>query len=268
MLYTMAKTLNLNRLKVKTFLLLLAYYSLPVMAQHVGTEIILTSEPVNAFIDRPGDLYIQLKNDRILKYNKEGKLLDEYKPAEAPTIFEPRDGSRTFTYYRTRNLAGFTGFGSEPKTPLSEEFAIEPWLACSAGDQGMWILDKADYSLRWINLTSLKTEVEFTLPAALQGNVEQLREYQGFLFLLINNRIHIFSRFGKQLKTIAGEGILWFNFFGEELYYADKGKLNFYDLFDGTQRTEAGDSSARFILLTDEARYMVYPGKVVISRIN
>ncbi|QOI97558.1 MAG: hypothetical protein HRU69_08680 [Flammeovirgaceae bacterium] len=264
----MGRTLNLNHSRAKILALLLVYFSLPVAAQQAGIEIILSAEPVNAFIDRPGDLYIQLKNDQIIKYSKEGKLIGEFKPKESPTIFEPRDGSRTFTHYRARNLAGFTGFGSEPKTPINEEFAIEPWLACSAGDQGMWILDKADYSLRRINLASLKTEAEFTLPAGLHGNVELLREYQGFLFLLINSQIHIFSGFGKQLKTIPGEEIRWFNFIGEELYYADKGRLNFYDLFDGTQRKEYTDSTALFILLTDEVRYAVYPGKMVISRIN
>jgi hypothetical protein len=263
----MVRTLSLNHLKAEALSLLLAAAGLSVYAQQPGVEIALPGEAVNAFVDRPGDLYIQVRNERLLKYSKDGKLLGEFRPKEAPTVFEPRDGARMFAYYRKRNLAGFTGFGTEPVTTLHEEFAVEPWLACSAGDKGIWILDRADFSMKRVNLTSLKTEIEFTLPQEFQHDNIQMREYQGFLFLLVGqNRLVLFNGFGKRLKILTGQQLRFFNFIGEDLYYADNDTLHFYNLFDGTQRSEPADPSARFILLTDEARFVVYPGKVVITR--
>jgi len=231
------------------------------------TEIALPDEAVKAFVDRPGDLYIQLKNKRLLKFSKEGRLLGECRLKEEPVVFEPRDGSRTFAYYRGRNLAGFAGFGTEPSSSIKEEFAIEPWLACSAGDQGMWLLDRADFSLKRVNLSSQKTEVEFSLPRELQSDTVHMREYQGFLFLQAGrNQLAIFNGFGKLLKKITGQQVRYFNFIGEELYYADNDRLHFYDLFDGTGRIETCEPGSRFILLTDEARFVVYPNRITILR--
>lgn len=246
-------------------LLILCVY--PVRSQTPELEIQFASEVVNAYVDRPGDLYIQLKNDRLLKYNAKGKLIQEFKPKETPTLFEPRDGSRTFSYYRKKNLAGFTTFGLEPTTSLSEEFAVEPWLVCSAGDRNIWILDRADYSLKRVNLGLSKVEIEFRLPEeVLEVGVLHLREYQNFLFLLdARSRIFVFNGLGKLLRNFTGNNIHYFNFIGEELYYSDSGQLHFFDLLDGTLRHQPAEPSASFILLTDEARFTVYPNKVTIS---
>lgn len=271
MQFTMGKMLNSNHLNRKAGLLFLAIGCLNCTAfsQQPEIEISCTSEIVEAYVDRPGDLYIQFINEHFLKYSKEGKLLQQFKPKEAPTVFEPRDGSRAFTYYQKRNLAGFSSFGTEPSTPLSEEFAIEPGLACSSGDLGMWVLDQADNSLKRINLSQYKVEIEFQLPAELKGTIRQMREYQGYLFLLGGQtRLFVFSGMGKLLKSFEGKEIRFFNFIGEELYYNDMDALRFYDLFDGTQRQEQAEPGARFILLTDEARFVVYRDKVAIFRIN
>lgn len=270
MQFTMGRPLTYYRLSSKAgFLIILHVCIWCAGFAQPQTEITLIDEAVNAFVDRPGDLYIQLKNKQLLKFSKEGKLLGECTLKDFPVIFEPRDGSRTFAYYRKRNLAGFSSFGTEPSSTINEEFVVEPWLACSAGDRGMWILDHADFSLKRINLISQQTEVDFQLPRALQTDTVTMREYQGFLFLQAGQKsLAIFNGFGKLLKKITGEQIRFFNFIGEELYYADTDRLHFYDLFDETQRTENCEPGSRFILLTDEVRYVVYTNRITIIRLQ
>ncbi len=248
-------------------MLILYGWKFQAFSQQAAIQIPFTSEVIGAYVDRPGDLYILLDTRRLIKYSKEGKLLHEFKLTDIPTVFEPRDGSRTFAYYRTRNLAGFIHFGMEPTTRLNEEYAVEPMLVCSAGDQGIWILDRADYSLKRVNLARSKVDVEFPLPMDIHGNIVSMREYQGYLFLLYGQtRILIFSGMGKLLRSITGHDIRFFNFIGEELYYTDNGVLHFYDLFDSTQRQEPAEAGSRFVLLTDEARFAVYPDKAMIFR--
>ena len=52
-----------------------------------------------------------------------------------------------------------------------------------------------------------------------------MREYQGFLFLLHQEKgILIFNKMGKWIKTIERPQLKYFNFLGEELYYPEGDK--------------------------------------------
>jgi hypothetical protein len=153
---------------------------------------------------------------------------------------------------------------------LNPEFAIEPVLVCSSGNQGIWILDKADRSLKRINLSQSTVEWEVPLPDPLKDTeIQFMREYQNFLFILDDkSRLFILNRIGQLVKEIKANSLQWFNFLGEELYYQDGEKIFFYDLFDGSTHEIDAEPTARFTLLSDERRFIVYEKRVMIQPVN
>ncbi|MBX2967259.1 MAG: hypothetical protein KF845_14025 [Cyclobacteriaceae bacterium] len=240
--------------------------------QSLPVTIPLNNKVVAAHIDRPGDLYIQFENGIIQKYDSNGKLLQEVKANPPLTIFEPRDGSRAFSYQRNEQWYNFALFGNNHKQTIPEEFAIEPWLVCSSGDRNIWILDGADLSIKKLNTTKQRIDVEISLSSQLQedkADILTMREYQNLLF--IHNRIsgiEIRNTIGKHVRVIPGSEIRYFNFLGEELYYALNDKLIFFDLFDGETRELPLEEGVLFLLLSDERVYRVFDDRLVVDMKN
>lgn len=252
--------------------LLLAFMPLLSYAQQFPITLPLHQPVTEAYVDRPGDLYVQFQNGTLHKVDINGKLIEEVKPESRLALFEPRDGSRAFSYDRSGNWYSYALFGSFNKQPIPEEFAIEPWLVCSSGDQNLWILDGADLSIKKLNTGKQKIEVEIYLSphvAKQKTDFIGMREYQNFLFIHNKNTgIEIHNAIGKRIKLIPGKNIEYFNFLGEELYYALDGKLIFVDLFDGKTRELPIEKGVQFMLLTDERVYKVYGNRLVVELKN
>lgn len=243
--------------------------SLPLLGQKKSIASVKLKKPVEqAFVDRAGDLYLQVSSGEFLKYDTNGLLIGTFNPDDSITVFEPRDGARSFTWSRSENWFSYAYFGSVNKQKLGEEFAINPWLVISSGDTNLWILDSSDRSLKRINTTEHLVEVEVNLPDNLntpESDFISMREYQGFLFLLNQQTgIHVFNTMGKQVKAFPGKNIPYFNFLGEELYYPFEGKIQFYNLFDGTTRLEAKESNTRIELMTDSRIFKIFPDRLEI----
>jgi hypothetical protein len=236
-------------------------------------SITLTSDVTSATVDRPGDLYLITDGANLVCYDTEGSLRTSGTLPIKPTIFEPRDGSRLFVWSADENaylfFPPFLNFG-DLQTPDSA-FAIDPYMVCAAGDHDLIILDSADWSLKRINLKVNRVMYESALGgnAAALKNISHMREYQNFLFILDRDRgIMIFNMLGNLLRTVEGKGIRYFNFLGEELYYADKDKLVFIDLFTTEERSSRIPYAADFALLTDERLYLVRNRKLEIFSIK
>lgn len=250
-------------------------FSIPVLlnAQNNPVATIPLKQPVvSAYVDRPGDLYVQFESGKITKYDINGKLLAEYTPKDDIVLFDPRDGARAFMYSSKGQWYSFAFFGSANKVKLKEEYAIEPVLACASGDQDVWLLDKADASLKKINTTRQTVDVEAVLPDQLKTvdlSGIKMREYQGFLFLQVpGSGLHIFSGMGRLLKSFDDTSISYFNFLGEELYFATANKLIFYDLFDGDTRQMENKDGTGILLMTDVRWYSILPSRVEVYLAN
>lgn len=247
--------------------------SLPLLGQKKSIASVKHKKPVEqAFVDRAGDLYLQVNSGEFLKYDTNGILIATFNPDYPITVFEPRDGARLFTWSRSGNWFSYAYFGSVNKQILGEEFAINPWLVVSSGDANIWILDSSDRSLKRINTTEHLVEVEVNLPNNLntpESDFILMREYQGFLFLLNRQTgIHVFNNMGKQLKVFPGKNISYFNFLGEELYYPIEDKIQFYDLFDGTIHMEVKDPNTKIELITDSRIFKIFPDRLEIFAYN
>lgn len=220
----------------------------------------------SAYVDRPGDLYILHTDNKVSKFDTLGLPVADMGFEKTPTVFEPRDGARMFIYFADVKQGAFFSPETSQGFFIYDYFALEPMLATSCGDNQVWIVDKGDWSVKKFDPKASKIVAESLIERnQFEGDLKitAIREYQNFLFVLEKNTgILVFNSLGKQIKKIAGKEIQYFNFLGEELYYAKDGKLFFYDLFDGKTREETADPKSLYTLLTDARKYVVYADKI------
>ena len=216
-----------------------------------------------ATVDRPGDLYIVTVSGQIQRFDKDGNVASVYKSNPAPTLFDPRDGSRLFAYFRNDQHFEFLGpsFDVTRSGKLDPADAIDPWLMCVSGDYNFWVLDAADKSLKKIDASSGTITVDVKVSEQESDSITSyiyLREYQGFVFLHhLKKGVLVFSSLGKPLKTIGHATINHFNFLGEELYYSSASTINFFNLFTAETRQMALKQTGQFVLMTDERMFII-----------
>ncbi|MGC3948750.1 MAG: hypothetical protein QM762_30325 [Chryseolinea sp.] len=238
----------------------------PSNAQRPTKSISLEDEVADVAIDRPGDLYATLRNGKIFRVDAEGNVLPLSGLSQRPTLFDPRDGSRLFAYYReTQRYAYFSMSREMSSHQVDSAFAISPWLICPSGDHNVWIADAADNSIRKVNNATSRIDAEIRFEPGVSA-IRYMREYQGFLFVLHPARgIIVFSSMGKELRTIGTGQIAYFNFLGEELYYPDGAEqLTFFNLFNADNRSVKLQRKATFSLLTDTRVFSIQQSRVEI----
>jgi hypothetical protein len=253
---------------IRLVIFLIAFSSVSAVAQKKITTLNITDEIVFASVDRVGELYVVTKKGLIQKFDMNGKLISLYKNGPIPTLFEPRDGSRLFAYFRKGRRIEYLNpsFEVSNSTLIDSAFVIEPWLACTSGDHNLWILDAADKTMKKVNPRSSTVEVDVKFPENIApdfSNIKFIREYQGFVFFLdTQNGIHIFNGMGRWIKTISVKALTYFNFLGEELYYPVSNGLTFVNLFSGEQRVMPLKEPSMFTLLTDERLFRVQTNSI------
>ncbi len=228
---------------------------------------------VSASVDRPGDLYVVLHSNIIEKYSVDGLLLASSTKTTLPTLFDPRDGARLFTYKKESESYQFLSPSLEEvsSTKINQAFAIAPYLVCTFGDQGLVILDSADWSVKRVNLRTSIVNMEASVQSFIsdKANIIFIREYQNFIFLLDQNKgIMVLNNMGKLIKTIEVKGLSYFNFIGEELYYLQEGQLKFIDLFTAETRSMSLPEQCEVALLTDERLYLIRQNQVNVFSVK
>lgn len=215
-----------------------------------------------AGVDRPGDLYVVMSNGDARKFDKDGKVIGEHKFKTMPTIFDPRDGTRAFAYYREtqtiESIAPDLSFADA--TALHPEFAVSAWLVCPSKNE-LWILDGADLSLKKTKEkgTAIAYEANFTKEGDIK-KIGYMREYLNFLFVL-DSGIHILNNLGNEILLLE-DNPPYFSFLGEEIYYPTADGLFMIDLYTTDTRKIPLPHKAQFALLTDE-RMILVDGKTI-----
>lgn len=222
----------------------------------------LNGPPTYAAVDRPGELYI-LHGNKFQKYSEEGAIQEHGELPFAPTLFDPRDGSRCFAANSAANQYMFFSpynFADAPSS-VDSAFAISPVLTCSSGDYDLLTLDSADWSLKKINLKTNRLLYETILGTKVSGlpKLALMREYQNFVFMLDRSQgIYIFNMIGNLLQFLPAKDLRYFGFLGEELYYLQDNTLVFFDLFTTEVRKQKIPGPADFALLTDQRLYLIH----------
>jgi hypothetical protein len=242
-------------MRVLIFLLM----SVSCFAQKQIATFQLPGEVAFASIDRPGDLYVIMKNGDAVKLDKNATLIGKKKFNTLPTIFDPRDGTRAFAYYRglqtIESIAPDLSFGE--LTPLHPEFAVNAWLVCPSKNE-FWILDSADFSLK--KTKDKGTAIAYESTFAKEKDPTYMREYLNFLFVL-DNGIHVLNNLGKEIRKLDAD-VRDFGFLGEELYYVLNSSIQLVDLYTTERREIPLPHNSRFAFLTDD-RMILVDGKKV-----
>jgi len=206
-------------------------------------------------VDRIGDFFLIQKKGGIKKYDPDGKLMASL-PKRKPSLIEPWYHPSIFIYDRKSQKYFSYGrfFENVQEHKVAPEFAIEPYLVCPTHDNRLWILDKADYSLKKINPMTNQVVNEFTLEVASSTpGFTYLMEYQNLLFLQEKNKdIWIVNTLGKIITKIEINNPVNFSFFGQELYYLENNTIKFFDLLTEATREMPIKGDLKFALVTDE----------------
>ncbi len=212
-------------------------------------------EIVNVSVDRMGNFFLLPKKGGIKKYSSDGKLMASL-PKRKPTLIEPWYHPSIFIYdCATQNYFSYGRFFEEVKEyKVAPELAIEPYLICPTHDNRLWILDKADYSLKKVNPLKQEMINEFTLDlGSSTPEFTYLREYQNLIFLQEKNSgIWIINTLGKIINKIEINKSANFGFFGQELYYLENNIIQFVDLLTEVRHELPLNGDLKFAIVTDE----------------
>lgn len=212
-------------------------------------------EIVNVSVDRIGNFFLLRKKGGIKKYDADGKVMASL-PKRKPTLIEPWYHPSIFIYDRkTQKYFSFGRlFENVKEYKLAPEFAIEPNLVCPTHDNRLWILDRADYSLKKVNPLNQEVINEFTLDlGSSTPEFTYLREYQNLIFLQEKNvGIWIVNALGKIIIKIEIKNPGNFGFFGQELYYLENNSIRFFDLLTETRHELPLHGDLKFAIVTDE----------------
>jgi hypothetical protein len=212
-------------------------------------------EITHVSVDRMGNFFLLSKKGGIKKYDPNGKVMASL-PKRKPTLIEPWYHPSIFIYDReAQKYFSFGRFFEDVKEyKLAPEFAIEPYLVCPTHDNRLWILDKADYSLKKINPLTQEVVNEFVLSTeSSTPEFNYLREYQNLLFLQDKNYgIWIVNTLGKIITKIEIKNPGNFSFFGQELYYLENNTVRFVDLLTEARHELVMEGDLKFAIITDE----------------
>ena len=212
-------------------------------------------EITNVSVDRMGNFFFILKKGGIKKYDPDGKVMASLSKRK-PTLIEPWYHPSIFIYNRgTQKYFSFGRFFEDVKEyTLAPELAIEPYLVCPTHDNRLWILDKADFSLKKVNPLTQEVVNEFVLDTGSAApEFTYLREYQNLLFLQEKNfGIWIVNTLGKVITKIEIKNPGNFSFFGQELYYLENNTIRFFDLLTEARHELALEGDLKFAIVTDE----------------
>ncbi|MCW5911048.1 MAG: hypothetical protein KIT62_08235 [Cyclobacteriaceae bacterium] len=211
-------------------------------------------------VDRLGNFIFKEKTGKLLKYDADGKK-SAASARQSITLVEPWFQPSIFVYNREKQQYHLwnRNFESETAYQVDAAWAVEPWLVCPTHDNRLWILDRADWSLKKVLPVSGEVIQEFSLGTEETGNANfiYLREYLNLVFLLdTRSGILIYNHLGKLIEKIHAPGLTSFYFFGDELYFLQDDKLKYFNLLTSQWREHSIPANTRQAIITDE-RLMV-----------
>lgn len=259
-------------LKIRCLVFLIGLFVLNGRAQPgLVTTIPLQAPLVRWHIDRAGDVYFVFSTGKIEKRNKQGALVTLTIPPHPLTSFDPATGQRLLGFDRSeKRVTWFYPDLSVYETfVLDPALAIDPYFVCTSGERDFWVADAADQSLKKIQ-SNAQVVREFLLPAGVPALAQctQLREYQSFLFLAHSAGVLIFNSFGKLLRSLDKKTWDGVQFLGEELFFVENNRLEFFSLLTGETRSMPLPEPANAILLSDERMFLLQRESVKILAFN
>lgn len=233
-------------------------------SQVFAQEKLIASFSVNsiqhASVDRIGNLIVQLNDHELKSYSPDGNLIGTYMSKVPITSVDTWNGIRILIFQKADYPILWLDASLEKVDTykLDSAFVISPLVICATPDFNTLVIDSATWSLKLIDVRNNVLKSEHPLPVT--DPPLEIKEYQGFIFLKTLNNLLVLNKMGKLIKTFSTPSLTYFSFLGEELYYKQGEAIVFYDLLDGTQRTEK--AATEIILHTQDRTYHI-DGKVI-----
>jgi hypothetical protein len=237
-----------------------------VQAQFEFVKEIEISAPTKVSIDRAGNIYLASFDGDIIKYDPELTTKQVFSPPSPNTthILEAWQGLRIFTFHQelqiyrliNRNLSLFEEYSFPPDLIGFAEIATPTF------DNNVWVIDQTDFSLKKLNITQKRVMSVTPLNLILNPDEYEIlnsREYQNRLFLSTRqNGILIFDNFGNYIKNYPFSGIVYFNFYGDEIYFLHENKLLIINLYNEETKSRELPAGNKWILalVYDDLTYL------------
>ena len=195
-----------------------------------------------------GNLFLGDAQGMVRAYNPTGQVTHTFSPPRVAEVASLDAGQnlRMLCFYRDlqeyllldRFLTPLPGYEKPVKiSPTEVGFAR---LAALAQDGQLWLFDDTDFSLKKYNPATRRLSLNVPLELVLSGQdplFVTLREYQNLLFLHDRRGgVLVFDNAGNFRSKIAAEAAESIGFYGDELYFIQRGVLHFLHLYSGAVR--------------------------------
>lgn len=190
------------------------------------------------------NIYIADEKENVLKYSPEGEYLLTYSPSKQADIslIDASNSLRIFLYNKDFQQITFLDrfLTVQNQYRFNEDMVGFARSACPSSDNNAWIIDDIDFSLKKIDLQFDKILTRSPLDllsSKRELDVVYMKEYQFNVYVLLKNQgIMVFDNLGNYRKMIPILDVDSFSFFEDELCYIKDGKLNFFHLYNFTNR--------------------------------
>lgn len=195
-------------------------------------------------IDRKGNLFYSDEKGNIKMLNRVGELIHSFSPQKTGqvSLIEAWPTLRVFVFYRDLQEYLFLDrfLASGPRYEFDNELIGFVSMATVSNDNGLWLLDDSDYTLKKLDLNFNEITVNSSLNTLFTSEkiaVNYMREYQNMLFLNDKNSgILVFDNYGNYIKKLPFTGLEYFSFKGDELYFLKQNTIHFYNLYNFQER--------------------------------
>lgn len=240
--------------------------------KYISSVDIVPAEKVSTDINN--FLYTSDEAGNIYKYDSLGKFLFLYSSSKKTevSLIEGSRGLNVFLFYREyqqyRLLNRFLTELSVNSFDRNQTGFVR--LATLSADNNLWVIDEDQFSLKKINLTFNRIEVENSLQLVLppgEYNFVFIREYENKVYVADSNSgILVFDNLGNFITSISSKGVKYFNFQGKILYFILNEKLHLLNLSKGTRKVEELPEGVKGnnIILSKNKAYIFTPSQLKI----
>ncbi len=242
-----------------------------VCAQEVSVAI---DRPGTMTLDRMGNVYASDASGNILKYDPHGKYELTFSPSRpgAVHLLEAWNSIKIIAFYKVfqRFMLLDRFLTMVPAYDFDAAKIGFARLATLTSDDMIWVVDDTDFSLKKYNSRLKRVETTTSLDLVLdpaEYNITFMREYQNQLFVADENSgILVFDNLGSYRKRIPLEGIKFFGFLDDELYYTKGDTLFFYHLYNFDIRTTPLIDTPNLTLVSSQYLICAYNDKIIWRR--
>jgi hypothetical protein len=200
--------------------------------------------PAMAYLGNQKKLYLIDQNANLRSYDSQGEVLEIFSPQRRiiPSLLNVQNNIRPFLFYQeAQEYAFLNRFLTEIETyNIGGQGQIgNVQMAVPAQDNGLWLIDESDFSLKKYFPQNQTLTVNTPLApvlAEMSLEVVQMEEYQNRLFVgLKSGRTLIFDNLGNYLRSIQAQS---FSFFQQEILFIDaqRNALVWQNIYVGNQR--------------------------------